>query len=185
MIDLNGAVLLPIDMQQGFDQSTWPKRWNNSVDSNGLDILAAWRRAAKPIIHVQHNSIENGSSLNPDNIGNEFRPGFVPVGDERKITKSVNSAFVGTELELQLRRIKAQSIVTFGISTDMCVSTTVRMGANLGWSMVLVEDACDCFELKATDGRHISARDVHVAHVATLGFEFCKVITTRELIEAL
>jgi nicotinamidase-related amidase len=39
-------------------------------------------------------------------------------------------------------------VVVFGISTDMCVSTKIRVGANLGWRMMLVEDACDCFDLR-------------------------------------
>ena len=34
----------------------------------------------------------------------------------------------------------------------MCVSTTVRMGANLGWDMILVPDACDCFDLPCPEG---------------------------------
>jgi nicotinamidase-related amidase len=185
MFDLQNAVLVPIDMQQGFDQASWPKRWNNSVDHNGLKILAAWRNAKRPIIHVQHNSVVKGSTLNPDNKGNQFRAGFEPLNSEGHITKSVNSAFIGTELDLQLRRLGAKSIVTFGISTDMCVSTTVRMGANMGWPMILVEDACDCFEQVARNGNVISASDMHQAHVATLKVEFCQVVTTQELLNAL
>jgi nicotinamidase-related amidase len=182
MIDLTGAVLLPIDMQRGFDQTSWPKRWNKNVDENGLRILAAWRKAKRPIIHVQHNSVIKGSTLNPDNIGNHFRPGFEPQKGEGHITKSVNSAFIGTELDLQLRRLGAKSIVTFGISTDMCVSTTIRTGANMGWPMILVEDACDCFEQKSSTGELISANAMHEAHVATLRVEFCQVVTTPEVL---
>ena len=63
------------------------------------------------------------------------------------VTKSVNSAFIGTDLDLQLKRLGAKHVVAFGISTDMCVSTTIRTGANMGWDMILVPDACDCFDL--------------------------------------
>jgi nicotinamidase-related amidase len=185
MLNLTDAVLLPIDMQKGFDHSSWPKRWNASVDKNGLAILAAWREAKRPIIHVQHNSVMTGSTLNPDNVGNQFRPGFEPKQGECHITKSVNSAFIGTELDLLLRRLGAKSVVTFGISTDMCVSTTVRMGANMGWPMILIEDACDCTEQKANDGSLISARQMHEAHIATLRAEFCQVQTANELIAIL
>ena len=34
----------------------------------------------------------------------------------------------------------------------MCVSTTVRTGANMGWDMILVPDACDCFDLPDGQG---------------------------------
>ena len=36
------AVLLPVDMQQAFDASPWPRRWNTAVDRNGQAVLAAW-----------------------------------------------------------------------------------------------------------------------------------------------
>jgi nicotinamidase-related amidase len=181
-IDLDHAVLLPIDLQQGFDGGPWPRRWNDQLDTNGLALLAEWRAAERPIIHVRHDSIEPGSTLTPGTPGNAFRPGFGPQGDEPLITKSVNSAFIGTDLDLRLKRLGAKRVVAFGISTDMCVSTTIRTGANLGWDMVLVADACDCFDLPDPIGDGwISAADVHRTHVATLAFEFCRVVSTGEL----
>jgi nicotinamidase-related amidase len=65
----------------------------------------------------------------------------------------------------------------------MCVSTTVRTGANMGWDMVLVEDACDCFDLPDGTGGTLPAETVQAAHVATLGFEFCRVASAREFVE--
>jgi nicotinamidase-related amidase len=183
--DLTGAVLLPVDMQTAFDEASWPKRWNRHVDTNGQAILEKWRVLKKMLIHVRHDSIVPKSTLNPSQPGNAFRPGFAPLQGEALVSKSVNSAFIGTDLDLRLKRLKAQSVIIFGISTDMCVSTTIRTGANMGWSMILVEDACDCFELPGPDRATIAAKTVHDVHVATLGFEFCKVITTKQLLSAL
>jgi nicotinamidase-related amidase len=182
MMNLENAVLLPIDMQKGFDETSWPKRWNKNVDLNGLKLLDAWRKSGRTIVHVRHDSAEVGSTLSPAHRGNAHREGFAPRGNERLITKSVNSAFIGTELDIHLRRIGAKAIVTFGIATDMCVSTTIRTGANMGWPMVLVEDACDCFDLPALDGSIIPAVQIHAANVATLRAEFSKVVTTNELL---
>ena len=181
-LDLDHAVLLPIDMQRGFDDAPWPRRWNSTVDANGLSLLRAWREAGRPIIHVRHDSIVEGSSLTPGSTGNQFRPGFEPQGCEPLVSKSVNSAFIGTDLDLRLRRLGARYVVAFGMSTDMCVSTTIRTGANMGWNMVLVEDACDCFDLPDGKGGVIPAEMVQTAHVATLGFEFCRVVSTAELL---
>ena len=180
-LDLDRAVLLPIDMQQAFDAPPWPRRWNDHVDSNGRALLQAWRSAGRPIIHVRHDSVQPGSSLAPGTAGNAFRPGFEPLDGERLVTKSVNSAFIGTDLDLRLKRLGAKHVVAFGISTDMCVSTTVRTGANMGWDMILVPDACDCFDLPDGQGGTISAEEVQRAHVATLGFEFARIVTTAEL----
>jgi nicotinamidase-related amidase len=181
-LDLDRAVLLPIDMQQAFDAAPWPCRWNEKGDANGLTLLAAWRAAKRPIIHVRHDSVQPGSTLAPGCPGNAFREGFGPQGEELLITKSVNSAFIGTDLDQQLRKVGAKHVVAFGISTDMCVSTTVRMGANLGWDMLLVPEACDCFDLPCPyGGAWLAAKQVHDAHVATLAFEFCRLASVDEL----
>jgi nicotinamidase-related amidase len=183
-IDFDRAVLLPIDMQQAFDDPSWPRRWNEAVDDHGQALLAKWREAGRPIIHVRHDSVAEGSTLAPGTPGNRFRPGFEPRAGESLVTKSVNSAFIGTDLDLRLKRLGARHVVAFGISTDMCVSTTVRTGANMGWDMILAEDACDCFDLPDGKGGAITAEAVQAAHVATLGFEFCKVISTAELLNS-
>jgi nicotinamidase-related amidase len=181
-IDLDRAVLLPVDKQQAFDMPAWPRRWNRAVDDNGRALLAAWRRAGRPVIHVRHDSVTPGSSLAPGQPGNAFRPGFEPLDGEPFVAKSVNSAFIGTDLDLRLRRLGARHVVAFGISTDMCVSTTVRTGANMGWDMILVPEACDCFDRPDGRGGTIAAEQVHAVHVATLGFEFARLMKVDELI---
>ncbi|RDJ22433.1 cysteine hydrolase [Bosea caraganae] len=184
-LDLTDAVLLLVDLQQAFDGPPWPRRWNSDLDGNGQALLAAWRQAALPLIHVRHDSAAPNSSLRPGRPGNRFRQGFEPRDGEAAVAKSVNSAFIATDLDLRLRRLGAKRVVAFGISTDMCVSTTIRTGANLGWPMVLVADACDCFDLPDGSGGTIPAETVQAVHVATLGFEFCTVVSTRQVLAAL
>ncbi len=181
-LDLGQAVLLPIDIQRGFDDPRWPQRWNPDFEANALALIARWRASGRPIIHVRHDSVEPGSPFTPGRPGNAFRPGFEPHAGEPVVSKSVNSAFIGTDLDLRLRRLGAETVVAFGISTDMCVSTTIRTGANFGWKMVLVADASDCFDLPDGRGGTIPGRAIHDAHVATLVYEFCDVVGTAELL---
>ena len=179
------SVLLPVDMQRAFDLPSWPSRWNEAVDRNGQALLGAWRSRGLPVIHVKYDSVSPGSILASGQPGNAFRPGFEPRGGEPLVSKSVNAAFIGTDLDLRLRRLGIRTVVVFGISTDMCVSTTIRVGANLGYEMILVEDACDCFDLPDGAGGTIPARTSHEIHVATLRFEFAKVVKTWEIVETL
>ena len=151
-------------LQQAFDAPPWPRRWNDLVDANGLALIKTWRSAGRPIIHVRHDSVQPGSTLAPGTPGNAFRPGFEPREREPLVTKSVNSAFIGTDLDLRLKRLGARHVVAFGISTDMCVSTTVRTGANMGWDMILVPGASDCFDLP--DGKTFTAEDLAATGVA-------------------
>jgi nicotinamidase-related amidase len=174
------TALIPIDVQQGFDDPRWPARNNPLMEINGQRLLAAWRHTSHPLIHVRHDSVQPGSSLHPEHPGNAFRPGFEPIAGEPVVSKSVNAAFIGTDLDLRLRRLGVTRIVLFGISTDMCVSTTARVAANLGYEVVVVGDACACFEL---DG--IPADEIHRAHLATLNHEFAQVIDTATLVAAI
>lgn len=181
----NRTVLLPIDVQQGFDHPPWGRRNNLALEANGLALIAAFRAAKLPIIHVRHDSVMPGSVLAPSHPGNAFKPGYGPQGDEPLVTKSVNAAFIGTDLELRLRRLDADSVVLFGIATDMCVSTTARVAANLGFRTIVVGDACTSFDLVDADGRAISAEEIHRAHLATLNAEFAQVVNTKDVVAAL
>jgi len=175
------AVLIPVDMQRGFDDPSWPPRWNTDVDVRGRALLALWRSAGWPIVHVRHDSVEPGSTLAPGQPGNAFRPGFEPRVGEGLVSKSVNSAFIGTDLDLRLRRLGVDTAVVFGITTDMCVSTTIRVGANLGYRMVMAHEACDCIDVPDANGVIIPALESHRVHVATLGFEFATLASQGDL----
>lgn len=179
------AALIPIDVQQGFDYAPWPPRNNPAMEANGLRLLDAWREAGLPLIHVRHDSVVAGSTLAPEHSGNAHRPGFAPRNGEPLVTKSVNAAFIGTDLDLRLRRLGIDTVVLFGISTDMCVSTTARVAANLGYRTVVVGDACACFDLKDADGSVIAADEIHRAHLATLRAEFGEVVDTDDVMRAL
>jgi hypothetical protein len=48
--------------------------------------------------------------------------------------------------------------------------------------MVLVPNACDCFDLPDGKGGTIPAEAVHAAHVATLAYEFCRTFGSAELV---
>jgi nicotinamidase-related amidase len=175
--------LIPIDVQRGFDYPGWSRRNNPQMDGNGLRLLQAWRRRGLPLLHVRHDSIQPGSTLRPDHPGNAFRPGFEPLAGEPVVPKSVNCAFIGTDLELRLRRARIETVVLFGISTDMCVSTTARVASNLGFRTVVVGDACFCFEQPDGAGGSISADALHAAHLATLRAEFAEIRSTADLID--
>jgi nicotinamidase-related amidase len=179
------TALIPIDVQQGFDHAPWPPRNNPDMEANGLRLLAAWRASGRPLIHVQHDSVVPGSTFAPSHPGNAFKPGYEPLAGEPLVRKSVNAAFIGTDLDLRLRRLGVTSVVLFGISTDMCVSTTARVAANLGYRTLVVGDASFCFDQPDADGGVIPAEDIHRAHLATLRAEFAEVVDTDTVAAAL
>lgn len=180
-----GAVLVVIDMQAAIDLPGRPARGNPALDANALAVIAAFRAAGRTVIHVRHDSVEPTSWFRPGHPGNALRPGFEPAPGEALVVKSVNAAFIGTDLDLRLRRLGATEVWCLGWATDMCVSTTLRVGANMGWDMVMVADACDCCDLPDPFGDGvIPAAEIHRVHVATLAADFCRVVTTAEVVGA-
>ncbi|MDZ7702356.1 MAG: isochorismatase family protein [Halobacteriales archaeon] len=113
------------------------RRTRNATRSS---LLAAWRAADRPIVHVQHASTDPDSPLRPDRPGFAIKPAVAPEGDEPVVRTSVNSAFIGTELEARLREDGIDAVVVTGLTTDHCVSTTARMAANLGFETAVVAD---------------------------------------------
>ena len=180
-LDVSTA-LIPIDVQQAFDMEASS---NPAMEANGLRLLAAWRAAGHPLIHVRHDSVQPGSPFRPGQPGNPLRPGFEPRGDEPLVSKSVNAAFIGTDLDLRLRRLGVQQVVLFGMTTDMCVSTSARVAANLGYRTVVVGDATACFDLVDADGASVPASEIHRVHLATLHAEFGTVLTTGTVVAGL
>lgn len=181
----SSIALIPIDVQRGFDYPPWGRRNNPHMEGNGRRLLAAWRERGWPLIHVRHDSVQAGSTLRPDHPGNAFRDGFEPRAGEALLSKSVNSAFIGTDLDLRLRRLGVDTVVVFGVSTDMCVSTTARMASNLGYRTIVVADACFCFDLDDGAGGTLAAEAISAAHLATLRAEFAQVMDTSELLASL
>ena len=153
-LDLDNAVLLPVDMQQAFDSAALAAALERRV-SMPTALLCSTRGARRAdrssmSAMIRFSPARRSRRARPET---HFRPGFEPLEGEPLVTKSVNSAFIGTDLDLRLKRLGAKHVVTFGISTDMCVSTTVRTGSNMGWDMILVPDACDCFDLPGRQWR--------------------------------
>jgi nicotinamidase-related amidase len=176
------VALLLIDVQQGMDDPRWGARNNPDAEQKIGALLAAWREAKWPVIHVQHMSQEPESPLRADAPGNALKPEAMPRDDEPVFQKTVNSAFIGTTLETYLRREGIHALVIVGITTDHCVSTTVRMAGNLGFDVVVVEDATATFERTGPDGVWYSAEQMHRVALASLHGEFAQVQSAQNVL---
>ena len=178
----SNTALLLIDVQQGLDHPRWGARNNPDAERRIADLLAAWRAAGRPIIHVQHLSLEPHSPLRENEPGHVFKVEAQPMTGEPVFRKHVNSAFIGTDLEGHLHANGVESLVVVGLTTDHCVSTTVRMAANLGFTATVVEDATATFERFGPDGAHYTADVMHRVALASLHGEFATVRSAHELL---
>ena len=179
------AVLLLIDVQQGFDEPVWGERNNPGAEGNMAALLSAWRATNRPVIFVKHLSLLPDSPLNKDNPGCAIKEIVKPNAGELIVWKHVNSAFIGTDLEEELRRKGYDTLVIVGLTTQHCVSTTARMAGNLGFHTYVVSDATAAFGLTGPDGVDYSAETVHALSLATIHNEFAQVMDTETMLKAL
>lgn len=174
------SALILIDIQKGFDNiEYWGGQRNNpNAEENASELLALWRKHHLPIFHIKHHSTNPNSPLHETNEGNDFKDLVKPLPHESIIKKSVNSAFIGTDLKEQLDNLKIKKLVIVGLTTDHCVSTTTRMAGNLGFDTFLVSDATATFNKKGLEGQNFPAELIHATALASLNEEFSTVVAT-------
>ena len=95
------------------------------------------------------------------------------------LSKSVNSCFIGTDLEQRLHNAQIDQLIIAGLTTDHCVSTTTRMAGNLGFDAYVVHDACATFPKLVIHGEWYDAALIHNTALASLDHEFASIIDTQ------
>ena len=144
-------------------------------------LLAAFRRTGLPVIHVQHISTRPGATFFlPDTQGAEIHECVAPQEGETIVRKHFPNSFRETPLLEHLRSRNITGLVIAGMMTHMCVDTTTRAAADLGFACQLAHDACATRAL-SFDGATVSAADVQTAFVASLNGFFAKVQSAGDL----
>jgi len=179
------TALLVIDMQIGFDDPSWGLRNNPDAEANAAAVIAAWRDVGAPVIHVHHDSPAPTGRLRRGTPGNAPKPETRPQEHEPVYRKSVNSAFIGTSLDADLRTMGVDTLAIVGLTTNHCVSTTTRMAGNLGFRTYLAADATATFDRAGLDGRIRPAAEVHDAALSDLQDEFAEIVSSGWLIAAI
>jgi len=177
----SNTALLLIDVQKGVDDlQHWGgatgRRNNPDAEAHMKLLLDGWREKSLPVIFTQHDSRESTSPLKWSLPSGAMKEGFESVDGEIIIWKDVNSSFIGTNLEVELRRRGVTRLVVIGFFTNFCVETTIRMAGNMGYDCYLVHDACATTNRIGIDGTDYDPEVVHSLSIASLNREFCTAI---------
>lgn len=179
--------LILIDIQKAFlnDEYWGGNRNNRNAEEIAGKVLQLWRELGLPVFHIRHSSTNPNSLLHERNDGFEFNENVLPLKNEMIITKTVNSAFIGTNLKEILDRNNIKTLVIAGITTNHCVSTTTRMAGNFGYEVYLLSDVTACFDRIGINGEKYDAELIHLTTLANLNEEFAKVVDSENLFRML
>jgi nicotinamidase-related amidase len=163
----------------------YDQRIKNAV-KNARRILQACRKKGYDIIHIKlgaqtsdprHTAKINRKAnfiVSMDAEKGKFLDEVKPAEGELVFPKTNGGAFTGTNLDFVLRNMDIEGIIVTGFLTDQCVLATAICGADIGYDVLLIEDACTGTTRENHDAVIRLARDV-----------FLKVKSTAELLRIL
>lgn len=184
------AALLVIDVQNGTcgpkEAETRPEFYKATalrVIPNIAALLEAFRAARLEVIFtVIENLTADGRDRSLDyklsNMGYpkgsheaQVIPELAPLADEIILSKTSSSAFNSTNLDYLLRNIGIEDVFAAGYLTDQCIDHAVKDGADRGYYMTCVHDACAA----ETEARHTAALQCFKG--------YCRMLTTEEVLD--
>jgi len=129
-------------------------------------VLAAARRAGLLVIHTREGHRPDLSDAPPLKVnrgdpalrigargpmgrilirgepGHDIIPELYPIAGEPVIDKPGKGAFCQTDLELMLRNRGIETLLVCGVTTEVCVNTTVREANDRGFRCIVLSDCC-------------------------------------------
>ncbi len=144
-------------------------------------LLHAFRQKSLPIIHIQHISTRPGATFFlPNTAGAQTHESVAPKAGETVFQKNFPNSFRETPLLEHLHRHGVTRLVIAGMMTQMCIDTTTRAAADLGFQCLLAYDACATKNL-SFGGATVSAENVQTAFLAALNGLFARVLSVEEI----
>lgn len=175
--------LVIIDIQNDyFDGGAYPLVGSDKAAQKAAAVLASFRERGAPVVHVQHVWDEpEATFMRPGTPGVEIHDSVRPLPGEPVVTKSEPNAMLSDEFVEMLEANESKDLVVMGMMTSMCIDSTVRTAADLGYRVQLVHDACAAPDLEF-DGQVIPGAAVHAAFIAALGDSFAQLSSSAEVV---
>lgn len=179
------TALVLIDLQNGIVGRELAPRSGAEVAATGKALAERFRAAGAPVVLVRVAfASDYGDALRqPVDMPMQRPSGGMPAewanliaGLEQPgdilVTKHQWGAFHGTNLDVQLRRRRIETIVLGGIATNLGVESTARQAWEHGYNLIVAEDACATMsaEMHAFAMTHIFPRLGRVRKAAEIGF---------------
>jgi nicotinamidase-related amidase len=180
------AALLIVDIQNFyFAGGRIPLVGSVEASLKAKAVLERFRDRKIPVVHIQHLPQGTGK-FEPGTTDPQYdiHPNVAPLPGEIVVAKHFANSFRDTGLQAVLKDLGVRTLVIVGMQTHMCVEAAARAGADLGYDIIVVEDACATRDLKHGDTT-VPAASVHAAVLAALSGSYARVAPSAEVLAAL
>jgi nicotinamidase-related amidase len=147
-------------------------------------ILQCFRESGGDHVHIQHISNEpDATFFISGDRGTDIHDSVAHFEGEPIVYKHEPNSFLRTDLLELLKSWEIERVVVTGMMTHMCVDATARAASDLGFQVIVAEDACATCDLKHGD-TVIPADQVHKAFLAALK-AYGRVMKSEEILALL
>jgi nicotinamidase-related amidase len=180
------TALLVIDIQNDyFPGGKFPLVDPGEAAKKAYALLQCFREhGSGHHVHIQHISLEpEAAFFIKGDSGSDIHDSVAHFEGEPIIYKHQPNSFLNTELLDLLKNWEIERVVVCGMMTHMCVDATTRAASDLGFQVIVAEDACATRDLEHDDTT-IPAELVHKSFLAALA-SYGRVMKTEEIIALL
>ncbi len=154
------------------------------ITHNISKLQKAFRNQNMEVIHIIIEALtEDGRDISHEHrlMGLKYSKGtrateildeLKPVGDEIVLKKTCSGVFTGTNIDYILRNLGISNLIITGILTNQCVDTAARDAADLGYNVIIPEDAC-------ASRKH----EIHKMSINILKNTYARIKTTKEVLK--
>jgi nicotinamidase-related amidase len=146
-------------------------------------LLARYRDAGRPVIHIQHDAGTGTPYDVAARIG-AISDIVAPKPGEPVVTKNYPSSFEKTNLDEVLQGLGVKNLTLVGFMTHVCVNSTARAAFNRGYRATVVGNATATRSLPNPAGGVVPAKELHDASLTALHDMFAVVVPRAEDIAA-
>jgi nicotinamidase-related amidase len=147
-------------------------------------LLQCFREHGGHHVHIQHISKKpDATFFISGERGTDIHDSVAHFEGEPIVYKHEPNSFLNTDLLELLKSWEISRVIISGMMTHMCVDATARAASDLGFQVIIAEDACATRDLKYDDTT-IPADHVHKAFLAALK-SYGKVMKSEEILALL
>jgi len=179
------TALLVIDIQKDyFPSGKFPLVNPEQAAKHAYELLQCFREHGGHHIHIQHISLEpDATFFIKGDSGSDIHDLVAHFEGEPIVYKHEPNSFLNTNLLELLKSWEIERVIIAGMMTHMCVDATARAASDLGFQVIVAEDACATRDLKYDDTT-IPAELVHKSFLAALQ-SYGRVMKSEEIIALL